>query len=63
MDQTDEVQTLTIRDVPPGELEQSITDLKKLGATDVTKTAQDDGNFTLVATFPAVPTSPATPAP
>ena len=52
MDQTDDVQTLTIRDVPPGEVEDSTTILKKLGATDVTKTAQADENFTLVATFP-----------
>ncbi len=50
-------QTLTIQDVPPGDVNQSIQDLKKLGATDVTKTEQDDKNFTLVASFPdaAVP--------
>jgi hypothetical protein len=54
MDQADATnQTLTIKDVPPGDVDQSITDLKGLGATDVTKTAQADGNFTLVATFPA----------
>jgi len=47
-------QTLTIENVPPAEVEQSIKDLKKLGATDVTQTVQDDGNVTLVATFPPV---------
>jgi len=45
-------QTLTIEDVPPGDVAQAISDLKGLGATDVTQTKQDDGNFTLVATFP-----------
>jgi hypothetical protein len=46
-------QTLTIKDVPPEDVDQSIADLKKLGAKDVKKIAQDDNNFTLVATFPA----------
>jgi hypothetical protein len=46
-------QTLTIKDVPPEEVDRSIEDLKRLGAKEVTKTAQDDSNFTLVATFPA----------
>jgi hypothetical protein len=47
-------QTLKIQDVPPEDVDQSIADLKKLGATKVTKTKQDDNNFTLVATFPPV---------
>jgi hypothetical protein len=49
----DTSQTLTVRDVPPDQVKQSIADLKKLGATEVTQTEQDDKNFTLVATFPA----------
>lgn len=49
-----EDQTLTIENVPPADVNQSIADLRRLGATDVTQTAQNDGNVTLVATFPAV---------
>jgi hypothetical protein len=46
-------QTLTIENVPSADVDRSIADLKKLGAKDVTKIDQGDGNFTLVATFPA----------
>jgi hypothetical protein len=45
-------QVLEIRDVPEEDVEESISDLKKLGATEVEKIKQADGTFTLRATFP-----------
>jgi hypothetical protein len=38
-------QKLTIHDVPSADVDQAIKDLKRLGATDVQKTDQGDGNF------------------
>lgn len=43
--------TSEIDTVPPSQVDEVVQDFKDAGATDVTKTAQSDGNFTVIATF------------
>ena len=45
-------QTLTVKDVPEDKVDEAVQNLKNAGATNVTKTKQADGKFTLTATFP-----------
>jgi hypothetical protein len=43
--------TSEIDDIPPSQVDQVVQDFKDAGATDVTKTKQSNGNFTVIATF------------
>jgi hypothetical protein len=45
-------QNLVLKNVPADKVDAAIADLKKWGATDVQKSKQPDGAFTLTATFP-----------
>jgi hypothetical protein len=40
-----------LKNVPADKVEQEIQDFKDAGATDVKKTEQSDGKFTITATF------------
>lgn len=44
--------TETLTDVPVDEVDQVVQDFKDAGATDVQKTKQPDGRYTVVATYP-----------
>jgi hypothetical protein len=43
---------LVIKDVPADQVDDKVRKFKRLGATDVEKTAQTGGTFTLRVTFP-----------
>jgi hypothetical protein len=43
--------TSEIDDIPPSQVDQVVQDFKDAGAASVTKQKQDDGNFTVLATF------------
>ena len=45
--------TERLTDVPDDEVDQLVEDFESVGA-EVTKTKQDDGNWTVTATFPDV---------
>jgi hypothetical protein len=45
-------QNLVLKSVPANQVDATIADLKKWGATSVVKAQQPDGTFTLTATFP-----------
>jgi hypothetical protein len=45
-------QNLVLKEVPAEDVDATIGDLKKLGATDVQQEKQPDGSFILTATFP-----------
>ena len=42
----------TLKDVPASEVDAIVQDFKDAGATNVVKTQQPDGRYTVVATFP-----------
>jgi hypothetical protein len=43
--------TSEIDDIPPSKVDQVVQDFKDAGAASVTKQKQDDGNFSVIATF------------
>lgn len=45
-------QTLTLTDIPADDVDEAVADMQKWGATDVQKTPEADGTFTIIATFP-----------
>ena len=45
-------QVLIVSDIPGGDVELMTAIYKKAGATKVEPTKQDDGSFTIKATFP-----------
>jgi hypothetical protein len=45
-------QTLTLSEIPADKVAEVEADMTKWGATDVEKTPEEDGTFTIVATFP-----------
>jgi len=45
-------QTLTLSQIPANKVDEVAADMTKWGATDVQKTPQADGTYTVIATFP-----------
>ena len=45
-------QVLVVRDIPADDVDATIENFKKVGATSIEKTKQSDGKYTLRATFP-----------
>ena len=46
------MQQLVVRDVTPDRLERTVQGLRDAGATNVDTEQQEDGNFTVTASFP-----------